>query len=329
MLWFNRHRRFQERLSAYMDGELAQRDARSVQTHLESCESCRRELAGLRVASAAMREMPDVDVPRSFALKPADVARPATRPATGMAHSFNSGLRLTGAGLAAVLALVLVLDVGGLAGGGDTGDSGNLSADDQMLGFAADAPEEDSKAAGGANSRSEDAAVGSGQEPSASLADNFQATPAPDGDGNVLTTVTPLAGYAASAGTPGSTGTGSAPPVTAGTPAATEMALPATGGETDGTQATADERAASAVPDPTPTPTATPSPSDPPSDAAAELGLNGIEGQDIETLLVSDSNVDSDGGPSALLVTEIVLAALLGASIVGISAATYAERRRR
>jgi anti-sigma factor RsiW len=80
MLWFSRHRRFQERLSAYMDGELAQRDVRSVQTHLESCESCRREMAGLRVASAAMREMPDVDVPRSFALKPADVARPATQP---------------------------------------------------------------------------------------------------------------------------------------------------------------------------------------------------------------------------------------------------------
>jgi hypothetical protein len=59
------------------------------------------------------------------------------------------------------------------------------------------------------------------------------------------------------------------------------------------------------------------------------LGLNGFEGQDIETLPVNDSNVDSDDGPSALLVTEIVLAALLGASIVGISAATYAEQRRR
>ena len=328
MLWFNRHRRFQERLSAYMDGELAQRDARSVQTHLESCESCRRQMAGLRVASAAMREMPDVDVPRSFALKPADVARPATRPETGVAHSFNSGLRLTGAGLAAVLALVLVLDVGGVVGGGDTGDDGNLSADDQMLGLLAGRPEEESKAAGGANSRSEDAAVGSGQEPSASTTDNFQTTPAPDGEGDILATPSPLAGYAASAGTPSSVGVYSGPPA-GESPAAPTQVFPATGGETDGTQAPADERAASAAPEPTPTPTATPSPPDPPADAAAELGLNGLEGQDIETLTASDSNMDSDDGPSALLVTEIVLAALLGASIVGIIAATYAERRRR
>jgi hypothetical protein len=259
-----------------------------------------------------MREMPDVDVPRSFTLKPADVARPATQPATGMAHSFNSGLRLTGAGLAAVLALVLVLDVGGVVGGGDTGDSSSLSADGQMLGFAADASQEESKAAGDANSRSEDAAVGSGS-------DAYFATEAPALDAGG----TPVESAIDGDGMGNVNGVDSAPA------AAPTQVLPATGGEADGTQATADERAASAALDPTPTPTATPSPPDPPADAAAELGLNGIEGQDIETLSVSDSNVDSDDGPSAFLVTEIVLAALLGASIVGISAATYTERRRR
>lgn len=319
MLWFSKHRRFQERLSPYMDGELAQRDARSLETHLESCESCRRELAGLRVISAAMRELPDVDVPRSFALRPADVTRPATRATTGMAHSLNSGLRLTGAGLAAVLALVLVLDVGGVVGGGDAGDSGNLSGGRQMLGFAADAPLENSKTAGGADALAEDAAGSLAPEPRASMTDNFQVTPAPDAEGTILATPTPLVGHASSAGTPGGTGAGSAPPVTTETPA-TGQSLPATGGE----EMPASEADRIAPAEVTPTPTASPQPG-----ADEAYGLNDYAEGDTGTLSVSDSNVDSDDGPSALLVIEGVLAVLVGVSVAGIIAATYAERRRR
>jgi len=56
---------------------------------------------------------------------------------------------------------------------------------------------------------------------------------------------------------------------------------------------------------------------------------NGTPETDNRNVTNTSSTADSDGGPSAVLVTEIVLAALLGMSIAGIAAATYAERRRR
>src|SRR3990172_1391123 len=123
MLWFKSHRRFQEQLSAYIDAELPEKDALALGAHLESCDACASELEELRLALSGLQELPDVEAPRSFRLSPADVVRPAAAPAV---HSLNSGLRLTGAGLAAALAILLVLDTGGIVGGGDEGtrDSG-------------------------------------------------------------------------------------------------------------------------------------------------------------------------------------------------------------
>ncbi len=330
MLWFKSHRRFQEQLSAYIDGELLEKDALALDAHVESCDACAREFEELRLASAALQELPDVEVPRSFRLSPADVARPAA-PA---AHSLNSGLRLTGAGLAAALAILLVLDTGGIVGGGRS------ARDDAERSALAPVDANADKAMGGADALSESDSYESGS------ADGFFATesPAPaagetpdessreaSGPDNVDgVDSAPASGAGEPTGTPSSVGVYSGPPVEE-SPAATTQLLPATGGETDGTQVPLEERAASAGSDatPTPTPTATPLPSESPADAAAELGPNGFEEQDTETLTAMDSSVDSDDGPSALLVTEIVLAALLGASVVGVAAATYAERRRR
>ena len=264
MLWRNPHRRFQERLSAHLDGELPPEDAAALQAHLESCDSCREELAAIRLASAALAELPDVEAPRSFALTPEHVARPAVPPQA--VRSVNSGLRLTGGALAAALAVLLVLDLGGVVGNDEREDGG-----------------------GG-------------------------------------TEVQRQAAY--------DTGTGAADSSEAPPPA------PAGPGIADGDQGGI--AAVSPAPQPSPTPhesggldeaaisqaTGTPAPTEMQGEAAAKIGLNGSEGEDTETFTPVDSITDSDDGLSALTVAEIALAALLGASIIGIGAATFAGRRR-
>ena len=47
-----------EALSAYADGELPPAEAREVETHLEQCTECARELALIRTLGGAMRAMP-------------------------------------------------------------------------------------------------------------------------------------------------------------------------------------------------------------------------------------------------------------------------------
>jgi hypothetical protein len=138
MPWFNSHCRFQEQLSAYIDAELPAKDALALDAHLQSCDACARELEELRLTSAALQELPELQAPHSFALSPADVALP--RPQAGV-RSVNAGMRLTGAGLAAALAVLLVLDARhGRRRGEDSRDAGGTSlsaavttADDEAL----------------------------------------------------------------------------------------------------------------------------------------------------------------------------------------------------
>lgn len=114
MPWFDRHRRYRHQLSAYLDGELAPPQRDELEGHLAACPSCRRELEELRATAAALRSLPVHDVPRSFALRPEQVAGRArpTLPAPGVVA------RLAVGGLAFALAVLLVVDLGGLTGGG-------------------------------------------------------------------------------------------------------------------------------------------------------------------------------------------------------------------
>jgi len=72
-LKFYRHPVREEELSAHLDGRLSPDRARRLEEHLRSCDSCSRKLADLRALAAALREMPDAPVPRSFALTPEQV----------------------------------------------------------------------------------------------------------------------------------------------------------------------------------------------------------------------------------------------------------------
>ena len=75
-LWgqMSEHERVQELFSPYLDGRVSKAERALVERHLTSCADCARDLATLRMTVAAVREMPRVRAPRSFAL-PRSTAR--------------------------------------------------------------------------------------------------------------------------------------------------------------------------------------------------------------------------------------------------------------
>ncbi len=73
------HRYVEERLSAYLDGELSSRDRAVVDRHLARCQHCRWNLKTLRQTIQWTRSLPSVPVPRAFTIpvqsKPVPVPR--------------------------------------------------------------------------------------------------------------------------------------------------------------------------------------------------------------------------------------------------------------
>jgi hypothetical protein len=71
-----------ERLSAYLDGELAPAERAALDAHLRECEQCQRELAALLQTRALLRALPTPALPRDFSLpaQPAVVARRRAAP---------------------------------------------------------------------------------------------------------------------------------------------------------------------------------------------------------------------------------------------------------
>lgn len=144
---FDSHARLRERLSAYLDGELEARDAERLEAHLSECESCRDELEGLRAISASLRELPEAEAPRSFALRPAQVeGRPATEQ---FLPPLAIATRIAASGVAVALAVIVVIDIGGF---GDESDSLETAApamqSERAVDFdaGADALEDDARA---------------------------------------------------------------------------------------------------------------------------------------------------------------------------------------
>jgi len=111
-----RHRRFRRDLSAYVDDMLPERARRRLEAHLDSCQTCRQELAELRATIEALGSLPMAEAPRSFTLAAAPAAEVRPRPA---ARRLEFGLRLATATAAFALALVIIGDFAGLPGGGE------------------------------------------------------------------------------------------------------------------------------------------------------------------------------------------------------------------
>jgi anti-sigma factor RsiW len=62
------HKRVEELLSAYIDGELPIEEATLVEKHLRDCSACTQNLETLRQTVSLMQQLPAVSPPRSFAI---------------------------------------------------------------------------------------------------------------------------------------------------------------------------------------------------------------------------------------------------------------------
>ena len=120
MFWFNRHRSLRDQLSAYIDGELDASATERLESHLAECGRCRQEMEQLRATIAALQGLPAVEPPRSFTLSP---ERAALRPRMPVTSPLAFGARMAAAGVAAALAVVLVVDLGDFGGDGVTDEA--------------------------------------------------------------------------------------------------------------------------------------------------------------------------------------------------------------
>lgn len=60
-------------LSEYIDSRLDSEDRGDVERHLEICEACSNELESLQMTVQLLNQVPEMPVPRSFAIREADV----------------------------------------------------------------------------------------------------------------------------------------------------------------------------------------------------------------------------------------------------------------
>lgn len=80
-LFANKRERWDELLSAYMDGELSAEQRTRLESQLQADPALQAELDGLRHTVALMRDLPPVAIPRNFILSQA-MAATAARPQT-------------------------------------------------------------------------------------------------------------------------------------------------------------------------------------------------------------------------------------------------------
>ena len=212
MLWFDRHRRLRDQLSAYIDGELDSPAAERLEGHLAECERCRVELEHLRATVAGLRNLPEVEPPRSFALSPERVVAP--RPHLPATPPLAIGARIAAAGLAAALAAVLVVDLGDIGGNGEVQEAAapqtttDRLADQDGMEAAAGAPAADEAEGAGAATRGQEPAEGetelmsgdqAAEPPAAGPGEADTSAPAPSGGGIDALTVVEI-GLAAALG---------------------------------------------------------------------------------------------------------------------------------
>jgi Putative zinc-finger len=174
MLWLSKHARLRDKLSPYLDGRLTSAEIKSLEGHLVSCEECRRALDELRATVSAVRELPEVEAPKSFALTPAMLARKTPTLPSRPVPSFGVGMRLAGAAVAVALTVVVVGDLTFAGSDGGVGDeAGSQPASDSRTaaeldsGFNAEKSADDGAAQGYAAPTSAAGAAGSASCPSA------------------------------------------------------------------------------------------------------------------------------------------------------------------
>ena len=102
-----RHGKLRELLSSYIDDEVSDSERRRVERHLSTCEECRQELESLRVTVTALRQLPEIQTARSFAITaPIEPAKGGLR--------WVLGVRMAASVAAVVLVGLILADVTGL-----------------------------------------------------------------------------------------------------------------------------------------------------------------------------------------------------------------------
>jgi len=313
MLWLSKHARLRNNLSPYIDGRLTASQATALKAHLAVCETCSRELDELRATATALNELPQAEPPRSFAITPEMLERKAAAGARPT-PALGVGMRLAGAAVAVVLAVVLVGDLTVGGGGGASREAGSQPAEESRL-----------------------AQIPGATDTSKSGESGAYAQPSGNADSSTSHSNARAAAPCAPAGVPAATGS-------AAGGAAGGAGGPASGGGTSGGNGSIETPAGTAPPEPAPT--STPSPQSPniaatcgdasgsvvapvapttASPSAADTRL-GAAGNAATTPAASESN--EDGGASTLRVAEIVLAATLLAIMSGIVLEAALRRRR-
>ncbi len=286
--FFNRHPRAD--LSAYLDGELSQRATRKLESHLATCPGCTAELEGLRETRATLRSLPEMPAPRSFTLTPemARDARPARlAPEPRPLQPIVSGLRMASGGLAAALAVVVVIAVA--SGGNGTGegdDAGSLT---------------------NLQTRMERAAGGDGADDGGATAPydrDLYSTPIPSETG-------PDATLDSGSGTSGGGVGGVGGAGTVPTPVVEDSGTDGAAGAQNPAATIAPPGTADSIAEPQASPTG--------EFLAQAPDVTKTADDDAEAASALDSD---DDGTSPLTIVAIVLAVLLGASVIGSIAAS-------
>ncbi len=125
-LGIGKHHRVRGLLSAYIDGQVSETESRRVEKHLDLCDECRLELDTLRSTVDLLNRLPDLAVPRSFALSEAPAPVVFSPP-------FASAARLFAPVAAAVLVMLVVGDALGLVSQGGLGEQpASLTAESRV-----------------------------------------------------------------------------------------------------------------------------------------------------------------------------------------------------
>jgi hypothetical protein len=126
-----------DRLSEYIDGRLAPGDVARLESHVATCPECTAQLAGMRRAIAALRSLPEVDAPRSFAINEAMV-----RPVSTYRPPRWQAIAAPAAGMAVVFVLLLGGDLATSIDSEDDEDVVEDAASEELLQMDALASEE-------------------------------------------------------------------------------------------------------------------------------------------------------------------------------------------
>jgi hypothetical protein len=321
-----------ELLSRFLDepGSFPSAERDVIERHLASCEDCRTALAELDGIVFALRALPQVAPPRSFALAPGQVRgqQPVVLHETPQwIERLLPRVRAVAAVAALLFVCVLGADVlSGLSGAGDDDDDSSFAIQrESQPTTAAAAAQVTATTAGAAAAPTAAAATGGGATPTDEAIALTMATEQAEEAADTAAAAEPTATTAAAQATPVPEGTSAPEPTTA--TGGAEQATATTGATAAEATATA---TATATPTPAGTPTSVPIPTPTASPTAvAEL----VAPESTATPLPEISGVvvrdEEDGGRDGWRVLEVGLAVVFVAALAAMIALPRLGRRSR